>query len=261
MGRILSTLVLLSAMVPCAVAQLLDKRGEPVIPYYISFDALASMQVEDVRGEFLHVSYRDQIGRSETIKFVVYTASMELVRELKLVKEFGENYFNIRLTDHGIILLEGESYLIRMTNENFEVRERMIRFSPKVKNDITASIVVKPKYLSCEGKPGETNMVEFYGQIAGGKAPYKANWYVLNARRNDLLYEPSHVVVPTPGETSSIQVDKNPEYYVLLYITDACGNEQTATVQVLCQKNEKKVNTLFLQKLDDALLKKVENLK
>jgi hypothetical protein len=261
MGRIFCTLLIVTVITSVADAQLLNKRGEEVHPYYISFDAPVSANVENVRGEFLNISYRDRVGKSETIKFAVYNSVRQLVRELTLVKQFGQNYFDIKLQGHNIVLIENETYFCRLTNEKSETQERMIKYLPKVKNEISATIVVVPKQLACENNAGASNLVEFYGQISGGMAPYKANWYVLNARRSDFLYEPSYAVVPEPGLTSSVQVDKSPEYYVLLHVTDACGNERTATVQILCQRNEKKVNTLFFEKLDDAIIKKVENFK
>jgi hypothetical protein len=251
MSRILSTLVLVS-LVSFAHGQLLNEKGEKVHPYYISFESPTIATIEDVRGEFLHISYHDRIGQSELFTFELYDTKGQLVRELKLVKQFGQNYFDINLNEHGISLLENESYLCRLTNEKFEQLERQIRFVAEVKNEIVASILVKPKFLSCNDKKAN-NMVEFYGQVSGGMAPYKANWYVLNANRTDFLYLPTHIVVPLPGLTSSVQVDKDPKYFVLLHVTDACGNEQISTVQVVCDRKQKKVNTLFIEKLSDIM--------
>lgn len=251
MSRILFIALVFGANVSIANAQLLDSKGEEVHPYYVSFDASAS-RVEDIRGEFINVSYRDRIGKSEVIAFSIYNAEMALVKELTLVKEFGQNYFDIQLANHGISLDEGQMYYCQLKNEYEETTERSIRYISKLKNDISVSILVDPKYLDCEEEIG-SNLVDFFGQVTGGKAPYKANWYVLNARRTDLLYQPAHVTVPSPGLTSSVQVDKAPEYYVVLHITDACGNEQLATVQIVCEQNEKKVNTLFFQKLKDVI--------
>jgi hypothetical protein len=259
MARIVCTLFVISITASFANAQLLNKKGEEVRPYYISFDH-SETNVVDVRGEFLNISYRDRIGTSETITFSIHDSKRQLIRELKFVKQFGQNYFYINLDDQGITLVETQSYVCRIKNENAEVSQRTIRYASKVKIDISASIIVKPKYLSCQDDNG-SNLVEFYGEVNGGRAPYKANWYVLNARRTDFLYQPANVIVPSPGMTSSITVDQAPEYYVLLQVTDACGNEQLATVQVVCQKNEKKVNTLFFQKLDDAIIRKVETSK
>ena len=251
MSRILFVALLIGASISIANAQLLDSKGEKVHPYYISFDATAA-HVEDMRGEFIHVSYHDRIGRSETITFGIFNSKMQRVKELTLVKQFGQNYFDIQLDAYSINLVEGESYYCRLKNEYEETIERAIRYISKSSNDVSISILVDPKYLACENPTG-SNLVEFFGQVSGGKAPYKANWYVLNAYRTDLLYQPAHITVPSPGLTSSVQIDKAPEYLVVFHIMDACGNEQVATVQIVCEQNEKKVNTLFFQKLSDII--------
>jgi hypothetical protein len=260
MSRFFLLSLFIGACASVTNAQLLDKRGEVVHPYYIIFDTPVPTTVEDIRGEYLHISYLDRIGRSETLGLSIYNEKRELVKEMRLIKQFGENYFDIQLEQHGITLEEKASYICMLKNENDEVRERTVRYVSKLKNDVTASIVVSPKFLTCGDEKG-SNLVEFFGQVGGGKAPYKANWYVLNARRTNFLYQPAYVEVPMDGLVSSVQVDKSPVYFVLLHVTDACGNEQVATVQIVCDKNEKKVNTLFFQKLDDAFLKKVETYK
>lgn len=257
MGRVSISVWLVFVSVLVTNAQLVDKKGIEVNPYYISFDYPTPPIIEDVRGEYLHISFMDRIGQSENVLFSIKNAKNELVRELNLIKQLGQNYFDIQLADHGITLDVEAFYTVTLKIENGEKRERTIRYISKVKTDIAASIVVHPKFLSCEDATG-SNLVEFFGQVSGGKAPYKANWYVLNAHKTDFLYQPARMEVPIAGMVSSVRVDKTPAYFVMLYVIDACGNEQTTTVQVICEKNKKKVNTVFFEKLDDALLKKVE---
>lgn len=253
MTRAFTSIFLLMMPMVSGLAQVLNKKGESIRPAYISFNTPLPTSVEDVAGEFLHISYLDRIGKSEEITLVLENVDRSFVRELRLIKQFGQNYFDINLKDHGLQLSVETSYFCFLTNENGETRKRTIRYLAKIRKDIVATIIVSPKYLSC-GDPTGANLVEFYGQVDGGQAPYRVNWYVLNARRSDFLYEPANLMVPTASEVSSIQVDKSPEYYVLLHVTDACGNEQIATVQVICDDNEGKVNTLFLEKVDNLIL-------
>ncbi|MEI9921940.1 MAG: hypothetical protein WDO14_24575 [Bacteroidota bacterium] len=233
-------------------AQLIDSHGEEVTPFYISFDTPLQTSVAEIRGEFLNISYRDAIGESETITLSITDSKRKFVKKLQLVKQFGQNYFNMKLTDYGIDFVEGHSYVCRLTNEKAESRERAIRYVEKDKKPITASILVDPKYLSCEVTDG-SNLIDFYSQISGGTAPYKVNWYIMNANRTQFLYQPTYAVLQSATLSSSVQVDKDPVYFVLLQVTDNCGSEQIASVQIICEQNEKKVNTLFFQKLNDAL--------
>jgi hypothetical protein len=245
-------ILLLVAGATVVRAQLLDKYGEEVTPYYVSFDTPLITGIQDIRGEFLNISYRDAIGESETIKLRITDSKRKLVKELKLVKQFGENHFNIKLSDYGIGLVEGQSYVCRLMNEKMESRMRTIRYVAKTKNSITASIMVDPKYLSCEAG-NRNNLIDFYSQISGGNPPYKINWYILNANRTQFLYQPTYAVLESSLMSSSVQVDKDPVYFVLLQVTDNCGSEQIATVEILCEQNEKKINTLFFERLRDVL--------
>jgi hypothetical protein len=249
--RLAFAIVILTNAVP-SQGQLLNKKGEEVAPYYINFDAASGASVTDVRGEYLHFSYRDRIGTANAVSVSIFDSKHQLVKKLTLAKEFGLNYFDIKLAGYGITLNENETYLCVLTDEKEKQEERIVRYLPEVKIEIGAQIMVKPKHLECTDQG--SNLVEFYGDISGGQAPYKVSWFVMNARRTDFLYQPVQSSIPIAGLTSSIQVDKNPEYVVLLYVTDACGNEQTSTVQIVCEKRKKKVNTLFFQRLDDALI-------
>ncbi|MEJ0034177.1 MAG: hypothetical protein WDO15_29310 [Bacteroidota bacterium] len=130
MRQIFLIALLIGAVATMANAQLLDSKGEKVHAYYISFDA-SSSHVEDIRGEFIHIAYRDRIGKSETIKFAVYNFKMELVKELSLVKEFGQNYFDIQLADHGISMEPTMMYYCKLKNEYDETSQRAIRYTAK----------------------------------------------------------------------------------------------------------------------------------
>src|SRR5207244_1598887 len=94
-------------------------------------------------------------------------------------------------------------------NSIFDVRGDFLhlKYKEPVNNAIAADIVVKPMYLQC-GNPSNGNLVEFYGMIDGGKAPYQLSWYVLNKERTDFLYQPRQAALKRPGYTSSIDVDK-----------------------------------------------------
>jgi len=223
---------------------LLDTDGNKVTPYYIDINTTEKTSVMDVRGEFLHIQYHDALGQAATIPFVLYNWKREVVTELNIKKEFGLNYFDVKFKDHGITLVENETYTCQLTDERGKKYSVYFKYLPPLKKVITLNIFVKPVYLQCDD-PSGSNLTEFYGDIEGGKAPYKLNWYVMNKSRTEFLYQPTQVVLESQGYTSSIQVDKSPEYYVLLYVKDACGNEQTSTVQMMCEGNRKKFNTVF----------------
>ena len=82
MRRISSILLLVASVSIVSHAQLLDSHGEEVTPYYLSFDTPLLTSIQDIRGEFLNVSYRDVIGESETITLTITDSKRKLVKEL-----------------------------------------------------------------------------------------------------------------------------------------------------------------------------------
>jgi hypothetical protein len=227
-------------------AQLLqDKQGDEITPYYIDFNAAKRSELKDLRGDYLHVQYYDSYGQAGFISLTIKDWQGRIVTQLSLNKTFGLNHFDIRFSDHGFSLAENEIYSFQIEDEKGKKYEAFVRYLPPVKNEVTVNIMVKPVLLLCNDALGG-NLTEFFGSIEGGKAPYSVSWYVMNKGRTDFLYQPRQLVVARPDEVSSIVVDKSPEYFVMLYVKDACGNEQKSMVQVTCEQNQKKINTVFL---------------
>jgi hypothetical protein len=224
-----------------------------VAPYYIDFNSAAKSSLFQITAEYLHIQYRDIYGSAKTIPLTIFNWKHEKVAEITLAKEFGLNHFEVDLKKYASTFSKDEIYTCDLVDEKGKVYSAAIRYAPAAKIEISLEIFVRPVQLQCGNSLGE-NMVEFYGNIGGGKAPYEARWYVLNDKRTEFLYQPKEVTIDRPGNTSSIQVDKSPEYFVLLYVKDACGNEQKKTVQVTCEAGQKKINTLFLQYLNSTPL-------
>jgi hypothetical protein len=91
------------------------------------------------------------------------------------------------------------------------------------------------------------NQVEFYSEIGNGKAPYVLQWYVMNNNKSEFLYQPKEEIVQHSSETSIIQVEQQPDYYVMLFVKDACGNIQQKMVHLICEEGKKVINSLFVE--------------
>ena len=244
--------VLIAFQVPSLRAQKLqDENGNTVAPYYLDFNAIDKNVILDVRGEYLHIQYYDALGKAANLPFGIYNWKGEQMAQLSIHKEFGLNHFDVNLKQYGIKLPVNGIYTAQLVDEAGKKYEVSIRYLPPLKKEITVGIFVKPIQVQCDD-PSGGNLVEFYGEVGGGKAPFQVNWYVMNKNRTDFMYQPKELTIDRPGLVSSIQVDKSPEYYVLLYVKDACGNEQTSTVQVVCEGNKKKFNTIFFNWLNQG---------
>ena len=213
--------------------------------------------VHEVPTEVLSIQYNDYYGRTEVLPFTIYNAKREVVARFELAKTFGINHFNIELDDVYSGWEKKRLYTCEAKDENGHMYELLIRLIEMPKSEITANIFVNPKYLTCDDISG--NLVEFYGEIEGGKPPYTVRWYVMNDQRSSFLYQPRTQRIEKAGSTASIQVDKSPEYYVIMDVHDTCGNEQHQVVSIVCKRNKKKVNTVFFESVHDLVKDKTIN--
>jgi hypothetical protein len=94
-------------------------------------------------------------------------------------------------------------------------------------------------------------LIDFDGRVIGGNAPYVLNWYVINEASTQFLYQPLESKLENSNGTSTITVDKQPVYKVMLLATDACGNSGRQMVVVSCGTDTKKINTLFVEPLNN----------
>lgn len=227
--------------------QILDIIGKEN-PYYIDINHISISNVFEIQDGLLSLQYDDKYGRSKNLPLKVYNWKRDLVAQFELKKAYGKNYFNIRL-DHDIILENDRLYSCEILNEVGETRAIFFKPIASIKNappDI--NIIVNPINFKCDDPIGN-NIAEFYGEIKNGKPPYTVNWYVMNNTRTDFLYQPKNEIIQRSGFTSVIHVDKDPEYYVLLLVKDACGAESRQMVHLMCEDKSKKINTIFVEHL------------
>lgn len=225
----------------CSVAQQKDHT-----PYYISINAADSKHVHKITDNVLSVQYFDGHGKWKSIPLHVYDWKRSLVTTINMDKALGLNSFVINLKD---IYGGWEQEKLYMFELNDEVGRRyelpVMLVAPPEKAEPFVNIIVNPVHMEC-GELSQ-NVVEFYGEIKDGKAPYTVNWFVLNEPRTDFLYQPREKILAKSGKTMMITVDKDPEYSVMLHVKDACGNTQWQTVNLTCEKDRKKINTIFVE--------------
>ncbi len=184
------------------------------------------------------IQYNDYYGRTAALPFTIYNGKREVVARFELAKTFGINHFNINLNEVYSRWEKKRLYTCEAKDENGHMYEMLIRLIELPKSEITANIFVNPRFLKCDDLSG--NLVEFYGEIEGGKPPYTVRWYVMNEQRSEFLYQPRTQRIEKAGSTAAIEVDKSPEYYVIMDVRDICGNEQHQVVSIICKRNKKK---------------------
>jgi hypothetical protein len=221
-------------------------QSEEKTPYYISINNADGKRINDIVDETLSLEYNDAYGRWKEVPLRIYDWKRMLVATLSIDKAYGLNSFVINLKDiYGGWELN-KVYTCTLKDESGRVHELAIRLvPPPEKKDPEVNIMVNPVQMECDGVT--PNVVEFYGEIKGGKAPYTVSWFVLNSSRNDFLYQPRQETIANAGKTMVITVDKSPEYSVVLHVKDACGNTQQKAVNLVCEDSRKKINTIFVE--------------
>lgn len=234
----------------CCIAQPPEK-----VPYYINLNRVAEGVIHEISDQRLHLEYNDEYGTAKEFIFRIYNWKRAQVAILQMDKSLGLNNYTVNLDDLYSGWEMNKIYMGELKNEAgvvYKLPIRIVSF-PKM-NGPAVNITVNPLQVGCDNL--SQSLVEFYGNIIGGKAPYTVNWYILNAAKTDFLYQPKEEVIALAGKTSMIQVDKNPVYYVVLYVKDACGNEKKQTVSLSCGKSHEKINSVFVEELNSPLLKR-----
>ena len=227
-----------------------QQTAEDKKSYFINFNSTVEERVHDLSGDNISIQYQDAIGKTPAITVSVYDWHHAEVSRLMLQKSFGMNHYTVSLASLSATQ-SGVMYTCETVDESGRKYKFHFRKETKDPIKLDVSIVTDPVDLKCSDP--DHNVVDFYGTAQQGKPPYTVKWFVLNDNQTDFLYQPLEQILKSPGATSSITVDKSPGYYVVLYVTDACGNEGKQMAHVVCQGNKKQINTLFLESLPEVV--------
>jgi hypothetical protein len=223
------------------------QNGEAKNATFFDINADEPGTIHPLYSAALNIQYHDMFGQSNEIALTVANAKGEIVSSYALSKTYGINLFKIDLGSLYESWKEKDIYTFSLVDEMGRSRKILLKKSLPLSEEITLGILVNPVHMDCEAMAG--NLVDVYGSIEGGKAPYEVNWYIMNEARNEFLYQPREQQIQRPGNTAVIRIDKNPAYHVMMLVRDACGKEQKQMVLVTCTESKKKVNTLFVEPL------------
>lgn len=250
MNFVTSAIVFLVAVL-CSVMVVAQSSVSPETQLYVDVNKVNKKVVSDIHDDVLGLQYMDAYGQLPSIVLKVFDWKRTQVAELELAKIRGQNHYRLNLDQ----VLPGREkdkiYALKFVDEVGKEYATLVRFVDlKRTNEVTCNITVNPKYIHCDDEL-EGSLIEFLGNAGNGKAPYTINWYVLNGSRTKFLYQPREQVLERPGLTSSILVDKQPEYYVIMTVKDSCGGEEHQVVHVVCEDGQKKINTVFFESVQE----------
>ena len=214
-------------------------------PYLIDVNKADKSQVFEIKDNVMGILYLDGGSSSGEISMKIYTWDNKLTGNFLLDKNPGQNQYTIDLNEINLSLNTKEIYTCRLINGLGNEYTWYIKGVIPKKKVIDADIRVNTVKLTCNQDFG--NLMEFYGVIKGAVAPYSISWFVMDTGRNSFLFQPKNDIVEKSGKVSMIEVDKKPGYYVVMDVTDACGNNTKKMVYVSCQETKKKINSIFAE--------------
>lgn len=251
--KVLTPLIFLKLVTGLCFGQQMPLTVSQRLPYYIDVTSASQNTVYDIQDGNLDIQYLDNVGQSGFLELKLYNWKSELAGVFKLDKTLGLNHYTIELDKQGVDYEVGSIFNCQVVDEIRNTYKWTVRLAgkPKVQGP-SAGIFVNPKSVPCH-EVEQTNVIEFFGEITQGKTPYIINWYVLNTDRTELLYQPKEEIIDTPDKTSMIIVDKQPSYYVIMQVTDSCGNTDARVVFIDCEDDKKTINTVFVGPLNNWL--------
>ncbi|MBD2769217.1 hypothetical protein IC235_15100 [Hymenobacter sp. BT664] len=233
-------------------------KTEPEASYYLNLNQGVPTTVHELQEGALNLQYEDRLGRAAELPLTVYNWKREPLVSYRLAKTYGSNYFRIDLGPLFAEWVTGETYTVEARDESGQTLALCLRKIEPVRKELpNVRLVVNPVRFSCREPTG--NAVEFHGEISGGKAPYQVNWYVLDEERTNFLYQPREQRIEAAGSTAVVTLDKNPNYYVLMRVQDACGSQRDQMVYLECPEKRRRVHTLFVEPLRERDLLQVKS--
>lgn len=214
----------------------------------------------DIKERNLNKSTKAYLLRDSTLyfKFEEYYAAGKLqlamkdtrgkiIFEKELEKQKGINYYAENLLEDPYSWKEGSYYVLELSNARNEKYELLFQMGrvPKLPKP-TGDIAVNPVHIECDS---ESNLVEYAGEIEGGRAPYKVTWKISkDAEGKELLYAPKEMEVEKEGRVPGIAVTNGLGYFVIMEIVDNCNKEGRQIAKIECeeQKNESLLHLEFL---------------
>jgi hypothetical protein len=227
-----------------------QKTTQSKSAYYLDISKGNGMVVHEIHTEALNIQYHDFYGKQSEVPLRLFNSKQEEVAKFLLSKQYGLNHFKIALGALYSAWSNDEIYRCQLIDERGHKHELLLRKGVLDAEEVVVNISVNPITLTCEETIG--NLVDFYGSITGGKAPYVVRWYVLNNNRTEFLFQPREQVIDRPGNTMTTRIDKNPDYYVMMFVKDACGKEDQQMVHFVCDESKKKINTIFVEPLKNT---------
>lgn len=217
--------------------------------YYVDLTTSNLSIVSEVQNSLLSLKYHDRFGEDKEVVLKFYDWKQTETARVTVTKSFGLNYYNINLKSIGGSWDNDVTYTCALSDEAGNDHSALFRLTDSVKRkELVLNIFVNPLRVECKDLSKE-NVVYYYGQISGGKSPYEVTWFIINKYKTNLLYQPREEMIIRPGSTAMITLTDIPDYFVLMKVKDACGNEGQQMVQLVCQDEREKVNTLFVEPL------------
>jgi hypothetical protein len=214
---------------------------------YLTINDASPAVVHRVSSNELNLEYHDTYGSKPELPLIIKDWKGQTVAAMNLVKSFGLNHFEIDLnTQYSGWEIE-KTYIAETRNEGGKVFQLAFYLAEIISGEVTANIVVNPLEYSCNRL--KQSVVEFYGDINGGQAPYTVQWYVLSKDRTEFINQPKKEIITDNDKSTLITVDQKPEYNVVLYVKDACGKEDKKIVNLSCPSKKKKINTFFVEEM------------
>jgi hypothetical protein len=219
-------------------------------PAYFNINQADASKTFNVYDGDVNLEYLDNVGSAASISLRFYNWKSELQGIYTLDKTLGSNHYSFNLEDIGLEVKDNEVYRCEFTDERKTKYEWNIRCAVKPADNLPSpSISVKPLQVACKDDLEDGNLIEFYGSVTGGRAPFVLQWYTLNEARTEFLHQPNEVQMADAAAVSMIRIDKDPVYNVMLLVTDACGNIGKQMVRVSCNAKKKKINSIFVEPL------------
>ncbi|MFY0599851.1 MAG: hypothetical protein JXR03_09280 [Cyclobacteriaceae bacterium] len=218
------------------------KRAEELARHYF-VEIEEGGVINKIFDENLYFSFREEYKASGTIKLMLSDVQGNEISYIDVEVNYGMNYYHLDLTTLSVDFLLDKRYILSYGRRKL----KFMPVEPLEKPLPVANITVNAVSVDCEDT-GIGNLLEFYGQVSSGNAPYNLTWFVFtDSSKEVLLNTPEEQFIEFEEEIGAIVLDNQLSYTVVLTVLDACNQYTEQTLNLVCGNEESDGVTLFLE--------------
>jgi hypothetical protein len=216
---------------------------------YVSLNQSDNKMIHKIYNNTVSLHFDDFKGVSDKLTLKIYNWKKELVYSTITDRFKGSNFYDIHLDQINSEWPLNEVFTLKVIDGNRSLYKVLFQKLVWV-NVATLNVTSNPVTVQCTSDG--LNLIDFSAFVTGARSPYKIKWYLIDIQKTKIL-QVAEQTVTNNSQSSIIQISRAPSYYLIVHVTDDCGNDVHKEVLVQCVAGQNSVNSLLLSNFNELI--------